>query len=104
MLNPLMWNWNHVYIMYCDGAYYAGSNTTHNEYEGTPLYFHGADIQSAIFHDLQKKYNFSQSPDTVLGGCSAGGISTYMGIDTIREHPAVPKQGKIAAIACSGYF
>lgn len=104
--NPLMWDWNHVVIIYCDGGYFGGSNSTPTYY-GTAnerLYFNGADIQAAVMADLDEKYQLSSAEDLVVGGCSAGSLGTFMTVDWIARQPSAPKTGRIAAMTCSGFF
>ena len=49
--NPLMYNWNHVMMRYCDGASFSGNNAP-SVYNGTTLHWRGMHIREAIAEDL----------------------------------------------------
>jgi hypothetical protein len=40
-INPYFYNWNKVFIGYCDGASFAGTVTAPVQVQGTPIYFRG---------------------------------------------------------------
>jgi len=40
-VNPLMYNWNMVLFMYCDGAFFGGHNQTVSSVNGHNIYFRG---------------------------------------------------------------
>jgi hypothetical protein len=68
-------------MVYCDGGYFAGSNsskTADNGASGESLYFRGADILDAVLETLVSAHGLSEATDFILGGCSAGGIATFM--------------------------
>ena len=69
-------------MVYCDGGYFAGSNsaskTADNDASGESLYFRGADILDAVLATLAMDHGLSEATDFILGGCSAGGIATFM--------------------------
>ena len=50
--NPLMYNWNMIYIKYCDGASFSGSNSSRIVYKRKTLYFRGKHILDAVIKDL----------------------------------------------------
>lgn len=103
-LNPLLWDWNHIYLIYCDGGYYAGSNSTPTYVDGNQIFFNGADIMSAILDDLAEKYELTSASDILVGGCSAGGLSTFATADWIFRHAVIPTNARKAGISCSGFF
>ena len=39
--NPMMYNWNAVFLRYCDGGSFSGNNETVATYKNTSLYFRG---------------------------------------------------------------
>ena len=72
--NPLMHNWNHIYVRYCDGAYYSGDRLEPRTIDGKEVFFRGRYITEAIFTDLAPK--LATATDVVLSGCSAGAIAS----------------------------
>lgn len=105
--NPLMHNWNYVFVIYCDGAYYAGNNMTATMtgvFGLTEIHFKGAHITSGLLQDL-KRYNFQNAKNIVVGGCSAGGISTITTIDWVKSLIVkIAPTAKLAGFSCSGFF
>ena len=73
-INPLMYNWNRVHMMYCDGGIFSGNNNTVTYSNGVPLFFRGARIIQAIKDDIVKTKGFTGNniEDVVITGCSAG--------------------------------
>ena len=43
-VNPLMYNWNKVYMRYCDGNSFSGSNASVTVYKNTTLHWRGKHI------------------------------------------------------------
>ena len=70
--NPLMKNWNHIYIRYCDGGFYAGNKSIPDTYNNTKIYYRGAIITQEIITTLQNEYGMNKATDIVISGCSAG--------------------------------
>jgi len=99
--NPLLYNWNVVYIKYCDGGFYTGNNATAADFNGHKLYFRGVSILAAINEDLMANKGLAQATDVVVGGCSAGGVGTYTRLDWWREH--LPQKAKVVGLPDSGY-
>merc|ERR1712087_968185 len=68
--NPLMHNWNMVYLRYCDGGSFSGDNATTTEYSGKTLYFRGHRVLHAMMDDLLNNQGLSKATDVVISGCS----------------------------------
>jgi hypothetical protein len=102
-LNPLLHSWTHVYLPYCDGAYFSGSNHSNTIVNGTNLYFHGKDIMDAVLRELESKHGLRNSTDVLLGGCSAGGMAVFDHLDWVAQHPAIPRSARIAGFPISGW-
>jgi len=100
--NPLMYNWNVVYIKYCDGASFAGNNDTITTVDGTPLYFRGFRNLQAYYKDLTANHRLQAGTDYVISGCSAGGLATYLHVDWWRQN--LPAGAKVRGMPDSGYF
>jgi hypothetical protein len=103
--NPLLYNWNRVYMVYCDGAYFSGANNTETLFNGTALYFKGAHVLKATVADVAAKHGLVDATDVIIGGCSAGGIATYAHLDQFAS--LVHSSGstsRIGGFADSGYY
>ena len=99
--NPLMHNWNKIYIRYCDGGSFSGNSTY---FDGTKtLHFRGKQILEAILEDLKmNRIGFKYSTDVVISGSSAGGLSSYLHADYIKEY--ISNQTKLVVLSDGGFF
>ena len=71
-VNPLSYNWNTIYVKYCDGASFSGNNDTTQEYNSTlTLHWRGWRILNGVFKELDKNYKWSSATDVLISGCSA---------------------------------
>merc|ERR1711879_912042 len=61
-------------------------------------------MEGAI-RNLAKFHSLTHATDVVIGGCSAGGISTLATIDWLKMliHEEAP-QALVAGFSCSGFF
>jgi len=101
-VNPQMWNWNAVYLKYCDGGSFSGNNETVTTYNGHNLYFRGFRILQAMLADLLSSRGLSKATDVVISGCSAGGLSTFLHVDWWRQH--LPQGAHVVGMPDSGFF
>lgn len=99
--NPLMYNWNHVYMRYCDGASFSGNNETVVSYKGKSLHFRGKRVREAMAKDLMENRGLSEATDLIVSGCSAGGLATFLHTDQWCD--MVPS-AKCAGLPDSGFF
>ena len=110
--NPLTYNWNTIYVKYCDGSCYSGNNDTIVKINDTlSLHFTGYRILNSVFEELMndnnnKGYNFDNATDLLLSGCSAGGLGTYIHNENIFDmiNAKMGNQIKMAAMPDSGFF
>ena len=103
-INPLMHNWNSVYLRYCDGGAFSGSRPSPLSVNGTMLYFKGAYVREAVVADLRQRMgsHFTAATDAVIGGSSAGGLAVYLHVDWWREQ--LPTSATVVGLADSGFF
>jgi len=101
-VNPLMYNWNVVYLQYCDGASFSGNNDTITVVDGTKLYFRGFVNLKAYLNDLNTNHQLQKGTDFVIGGCSAGGLAIYLHIDWWKQN--LPANARVRGLPDSGYF
>lgn len=100
--NPQMYNWNAVYMKYCDGGSFSGNNETVTNYNGHNLYFRGFRNLHAIFNDLYENRGLNKATDVVVSGCSAGGLATYLHVDWWRAR--LPHKAMVVGLPDSGFF
>ncbi|XP_019857269.1 PREDICTED: pectin acetylesterase 4-like [Amphimedon queenslandica] len=99
--NKYFYNWNLVFVKYCDGSCYSGYLSKPFHVYGSPIYFKGNLIVKAIFKSLIEK-EFKEATDVILTGCSAGGLGTFIFADYVKS--VLPSSIKYRAIADAGYF
>ncbi|KAL6616270.1 hypothetical protein ACP70R_038540 [Stipagrostis hirtigluma subsp. patula] len=80
--NPDFYNWNRVYVRYCDGASFAG-NSQYEDKSGNKLFFRGLRIWEAVIDELMEK-GLARSKQALLAGCSAGGLATLLHCNDFR--------------------
>jgi len=103
--NPLLHDWNHVFLAYCDGAYFSGDNGTRTVTAGgAELFFRGRRVLDGALEHLAGG-GMAAATDVVLGGCSAGGIATYAHLDYVAVRLARLAPGaRVAGLADSGFY
>jgi hypothetical protein len=105
VVNPMMYNWNMVYMRYCDGGSFSGNNESVTTYKGKPLYYRGKRNREAMYDALVESYNLGGATDAVISGCSAGGLATFIHTDQWCDALAVDAPGiKCVGMPDSGFF
>ena len=101
--NPLMAQWNHVLVKYCDGASYAGDAI--HSYNGQQLFFKGKYNRDETIKAMLLQHGMKYASDVAISGCSAGGLGIYLGIDQMTSiiH-SVNSSIQVKAISDSGFF
>lgn len=99
-INPDFYQWNAVYLAYCDGGSWTGSNQDAVYYQGTPLYFRGKWNKEAVFANLSAA-GMSDATNILVTGCSAGGLATYQHVDYIAQ---LFPEAVVKAAPVSGFF
>merc|ERR1712172_65037 len=63
-INPLTYNWNTVYVKYCDGSLYSSNNEKEVKInDDLTLYFRGFRILQAVFDELSANYQYGNASD-----------------------------------------
>ncbi|KAK4338835.1 hypothetical protein RND71_040297 [Anisodus tanguticus] len=97
--NPDFYNWNKVFVRYCDGGAFTGDADRVDSTTG--LYFRGARIFEAVMEDLLGK-GLKNARNAILSGSSAGGYPAMLYCDRFRE--LLPNTPRLKCMADSGYF
>ena len=100
-VNPDFYDWNHVYLHYCDGASFAGELAEPIVVNGHPVYYRGLRNLKAIINDLLDNKGLNNADEVFLNGGSAGGIAVFLHADrigkmlpkTVRRYKASPFSG-----------
>ncbi|KAL4435329.1 hypothetical protein ABPG74_022812 [Tetrahymena malaccensis] len=99
--NPAFYNWNVIFVNYCDGFAYQG-NSQKELNQNTTLYFRGKENMIALFDYLQKNMEITNANRVVLSGSSAGGIGATNWSQYLRS--LMPQKVLVQLISDSGFF
>ncbi|OIT28141.1 PREDICTED: pectin acetylesterase 7-like isoform X2 [Nicotiana attenuata] len=98
-VNPDFYNWNKVFVRYCDGGAFTGNA----EYvdPATNLHFRGARIFKAVMEDVLAK-GLKNAQSALLIGSSAAGYPAMLYCD--RFHKLLPNTPRVKCMVDAGYF
>jgi len=102
LINPQMYNWNIVFLRYCDGGSFSGNNATATYFNNTFLYFRGFSLLQAMHQDLFNNRGLQFATDAVISGCSAGGLATFLHLDWWKMNLA--HHTHVVGFIDSGFF
>lgn len=97
-LNPNFYNWNRVFVRYCDGSCFTGDK---QESSADGPFYRGGRIFSAIMDELLK-LGMKNAPNVLLSGSSAGGLATMLHCDRFRNR--LPNSTKVKCLSDASYF
>lgn len=98
--NPDFYNWNKVFIRYCDGSSFVGD--VEEVDPETNLHYRGSRIFGAVVNELLAKKGLNNSQNVILAGNSAGGLATILNCDRFRA--LVPNAARLKCLSDSGFF
>ncbi|KAL1551668.1 [Wnt protein] O-palmitoleoyl-L-serine hydrolase [Salvia divinorum] len=99
-LNPDFYNWNAVWIRYCDGAsFMADVEAVDPE---TNLHLRGRRIFASVMEELISTKGMKNAVNAVLFGNSAGGLAVILNCDRFRSF--LPDASRVKCISESGFF
>jgi len=112
----LVHDWNWVYMLYCDGHYYAGANASEtiapipdsSDHDGAAavetLYFRGKwNVEGVLGTiDLRRNASAAAVSDVLVHGCSSGGVAVFSNAEHVRT--LLPLHARVASAANSGYY
>uniref|UniRef100_A0A0D9YII4 Pectin acetylesterase n=1 Tax=Oryza glumipatula TaxID=40148 RepID=A0A0D9YII4_9ORYZ len=99
-VNSDFYNWNKVFIRYCDGASFSG-NAEAQDQDGSTLHFRGLRIWQAVLDELMEK-GLASAKQALLSGCSAGGLATLLHCNDF--HARFPKEVSAKCLPDAGIF
>lgn len=99
-INPDFYDWNLVWIVYCDGASFTGDREDPVVVRGENIFFRGKRVLDAVIDDLMKR-GFQNAEGVILTGSSAGSMTAMFAVDRLAERlPNVPMH----VLSDAGYF
>lgn len=101
--NPDFWNWNKIYIAYCDGSNHQGYLEEPVEVEGQKLWFRGYNNTKAVLKYAQENLGLFESSKIILSGSSAGAQAFYIWANYLQNN-YFPENIQLYGIADSGLF
>ncbi|XP_057800352.1 pectin acetylesterase 11-like isoform X2 [Salvia miltiorrhiza] len=94
--NPDFYNWNVVYIFYCDGSSFMSDiEEVHN------LTYRGGRIYEAMMDELLRM-GMGNAKNALLSGTSAGGLATILHCDKFQA--LFPDSTRVKCLSDSGFF
>ncbi|KAK9077771.1 hypothetical protein SSX86_006109 [Deinandra increscens subsp. villosa] len=99
--NPKFYNWNRVYMRYCDGSSFTGDVEEVDQVYANGLYFRGARVFNAIVEELMS-IGMKDAQNALLSGCSAGGLAAILNCDKFRGY--FSSSTRVKCVPDAGYF
>lgn len=105
--NPLLFNWNKVFINYCDGGSFAGARIDPviiPDHNTTAIYYRGRYILDGVYAELFK-LGLNRAATVVIKGCSAGGLAVFLHLDYLAAKiRAVSPTTRVVGAPGAGFF
>ncbi|KQK19774.1 pectin acetylesterase 5 [Brachypodium distachyon] len=98
--NSDFYNWNKVFIRYCDGASFSGDAEGEDQ-DGTKLFFRGLRIWEAVIDELMEK-GLANAKQALLAGCSSGGLAVLLHCDNFSAR--FPQTVPVKCFSDAGFF
>ena len=74
--NPNFYNWNKIFVRYCDGSSFISDRVY--EKNGRKVYMYGKNNLLGVMNYLKLNYNFTDADSVILSGFSAGSFATLI--------------------------
>eukprot|EP00928_Gymnodinium_smaydae_P005729 TRINITY_DN1196_c0_g4_i1.p1 TRINITY_DN1196_c0_g4~~TRINITY_DN1196_c0_g4_i1.p1 ORF type:complete len:721 (+),score=151.87 TRINITY_DN1196_c0_g4_i1:36-2165(+) len=100
--NPDFYNWNKVYVHYCDGASYSGDVADPVRVGNETIYFRGRRVLDAVLDALLEEHGMRRGSQLIFKGCSAGGLGVWMHCDYVAGR--MPKSLVTTCVPECGLF
>ncbi|KAL8550395.1 hypothetical protein ACS0TY_009004 [Phlomoides rotata] len=96
-VNPDFYNWNRVYVHYCDGASFLGDSANLE----LGFQFRGSVIFRSVVEELLQR-GMGSATDAILTGSSAGGLACMLHCDEFQA--SLPSAAKVKCVADAAFF
>lgn len=104
--NPLLHDFNWVFIRYCDGGYFSGDVSAPVVVStgelSTQIYFQGRFIREAVVDFLRTRHEMDSATDAIMAGCSSGAITVLFSMNVWRR--LLHWIPRVSTFADSGYY
>ena len=101
--NPKFYNWNIMFVVYCDGTSSQGYLKEPIMYNGTiPLWFRGFNNTLAVFEYGRKNMGLFEAEEVLLTGGSSGGTTAMFWAPYLQDY--FPKSLKVFGLSDGGMF
>lgn len=84
-INPDMFDWNTVFLPYCDGSSFLSDRHDPVDVGGTQVFMRGHAIFRGVINHLLAKRRLSEADAVVLTGCSSGALGALLNLDRLKE-------------------
>lgn len=102
-VNPDFYDWNLVWVVYCDGASFTGNRERPLISDsGETIYLRGKRVLNAIVNDLLYNRDFKLAKAIILTGSSAGSMTAMFQADFIASK--FPKTIPVRVLSDAGFF
>ena len=102
-VNPDFYDWNLVWVVYCDGASFTGNRERPLISDsGETIYMRGKRVINAIVNDLLFNRDFKFAEAIILTGSSAGSMTAIFQADYIASK--FPKTIPVRILSDAGFF
>jgi len=98
--NPNFYNWNKIFVRYCDGSSFISDRTY--EKNGSKIHMYGKNNLFGVLNYLKLYYNFTEADSVILSGFSAGSFATLIYANYIDS--LTNKNNNTYIISDSGFF
>lgn len=102
--NPMYYNYNKIYINYCDGTLGLGNLEDPIYFNETWLYFHGFNNTLQTFLYATEHFGFKSASEVVLTGNSGSAACVFMWSSYLQEEGFFSSETKLWAISDAGMF
>ena len=99
--NPYFYNWNVLYLQYCDGSSFMGDIEQPIAFGNVFLYSRGFTILNTFLEEIVPTY-LSKAREVIVVGNSAGALSVMANADLISSY--IPRSIKVHFVSDAGFF
>ena len=85
-VNPVFWNWNIFYLLYCDGTNEQGYREEPLYYNDTPVWFRGYNNTKAAFDFARYNMSAFEASEIVISGSSSGGAAAMVWTSYLQDY------------------
>jgi hypothetical protein len=103
IVNPSFYNWNKVFLSYCDGRGFVGYNKEPLLHKNKKLYFRGYNNTIGALNYVKEK--FPNLENLIISGTSAGGVASLYYTNFISDYFSLnDSKVDVQTITDSGFF